>query len=297
MTRKPGSIPQRVASALLALVVALGSAPPAAAKGSKRRQREGPVGDVVGPGVLIPSSVLGVAGPSGVAFHPPSGHLFVVGDKGSIAELDGQGHRLRVTAVKGDIEDVTVHTPSGNLVLLDERKARLILFDPTAFDEIGRRHLDQGSILGREPEERNKGFEGIAFCPQAGRPGGGVFYLTHQSGPALLVSLLLDFTAVRDRIDSGHVLGRLLLKGHKNLTAVTFVPTLNLLLVIDGREHELLLVDSEGEVVAHVAAPGLKPEGLAIDRRGRLWIADDAQGLLRCDGALSALTRLVSSRR
>src|SRR5205814_505941 len=41
----------------------------------------------------------GVKEPSGIAFYPPSGHLFVVGDEGMIAELDDAGKVVKTTKI------------------------------------------------------------------------------------------------------------------------------------------------------------------------------------------------------
>ena len=47
-------------------------------------------------------------------------------------------------------------------------------------------------MLGQAPGEANQGFEGLAFRPERGRPGGGVFYLAHQRTPAMVVGLAFD---------------------------------------------------------------------------------------------------------
>src|SRR4051812_18030312 len=43
---------------------------------------------------------VGVKEPSGIAFYPPTGHLFVVGDEGLLAELDGNGKVLKTTKIE-----------------------------------------------------------------------------------------------------------------------------------------------------------------------------------------------------
>jgi uncharacterized protein YjiK len=246
--------------------------------------------DIFGSPTLISMAELGLTGPSGVAFHPRTGHLFVISDKGSIAELDGQGRRLRMTPIKGDIEDVTVHLPSSNLLLLVERKPRLVLFDPVVFAEVRRWHLDPSILVGAEAP-KNRGFEGAIFRADGGRPGGGVLYLTHQSLPAQVVSLAFDPLSSGQHVGAEAVLDRWALKGHNNLTGLTYLPGLNRLLLIDGRRKRMVVLTLEGSVVAEVAAPGVQPEGLAFDAAGTLWVADDQQGLLRCQGALAALTK------
>jgi hypothetical protein len=89
-----------MALALRELAAALAAAPLAAARPP-----------VAGPR-LIPCSRLGLAEPSGVAFHADLDRLCVVGDRGVIAELDAGGRLLRRAVVGGDFEDATVHSPS-----------------------------------------------------------------------------------------------------------------------------------------------------------------------------------------
>src|SRR5262249_31733732 len=77
-------------------------------------------------------SAPGVREPSGIAFYPPSGHLFVVGDEGKLAEIDQSGKVIKTTKIEAQVEDVTVHTPSGSLILVSESRSELILYDPTS---------------------------------------------------------------------------------------------------------------------------------------------------------------------
>ena len=94
---------------------------------------------------------------------------------------------------KGNLEDVTVHPPSGRLVLLAEKKGELVVWDPAVGH--GDRRASRSTspaILGREPTDRNQGFEGIVFRAETGQPGGGVFHLVHQRKPARLVTLAFD---------------------------------------------------------------------------------------------------------
>jgi uncharacterized protein YjiK len=233
--------------------------------------------DAFADGIRITSH--GVREPSGVAFHPGLGHLFVVGDEGTLAELDGQGTLLRTASLAANLEDVTVHGPSGHLVLVDEDKGALLVYDPAARMVTGRWRLDAEEIVGRRERGRD-GFEGIAFRPEAGRPGGGVFYLTHQRGPAMLVALAFDPAAAPAKLGSDAVLARFALKGHSDLTSVTWSEPLRRLLVLADSEDELLVVTEGGEVEAQLRLPGVNQEGVALDPTGALWIADDRGGVL-----------------
>jgi uncharacterized protein YjiK len=231
----------------------------------------------------------GVKEPSGVAFHPRLQRLFAIGDEGSLAELDPEGKRIDSRAFSGNLEDVTVHEPSGDLVLLLEQESQLVLYDPAARREKKRWRMDARAILGQAPGEANQGFEGIAFRPERGRPGGGVFYLAHQRTPAMVVGLSFDPGAAAGSLGAGAVVARWPLD-FEDLTAVAYAPSLDRILVLSDKSDRILLLGRDGRVESEVAVPGVQQEGLAVAANGDIWIADDKdKSLLRLEGGLQAL--------
>jgi uncharacterized protein YjiK len=191
--------------------------------------------------------------------------------------------------VGGNLEDVTVHGPSGRLVLLAEKKGELVVWDPAAAAETARFPLDVAALLGREPADRNQGFEGIAFRAEAGRPGGGVFHVVHQRKPARLVTIAFDPTGAARTLGGADVLARHALKPYEDLTAVTWSAALGRLLVVAERDDRLLVASPDGTIDADLPLPGEQQEGLALDPEGALWVADERRGLLRLPGASSVL--------
>ncbi len=227
--------------------------------------------------------------PSGVAFHAPTGHLFVVGDEGTLAEMTTEGAPVWSDAGLSNLEDVAVHTPTGLLMLLSEKKAQLILFDPAAKRELRKFKLDKRALLGKEPGDPNEGFEGLAFRADAKQRGGGVFYLTHQRSPPVVVAIAFDLQKHEKTIDGDAVVSRFKVEGFKDLTAVTYVPSLQRLLVVADQKDRLLVLKLDGTLEDEIVLPGLRQEGVALDDVGSLWVADDRGGLLRFPAALTAL--------
>ena len=233
---------------------------------------------------------LGVKEPSGVVFHPRLGHLFVVGDEGTLAELDADGKRIDSRRLKGDLEDVAVHTPSGDLVLLAERQSELILYDPVGHQERKRWKVDAAAVLGEEPGDKNEGFEGITFRPEPGRRGGGLFYLAHQRTPAMVVALVCDPASPAGPLGAEAVVARWPLEAHTDLTAVTYVASIDRILVLTDKSDRILILGADGSVESEVTVPGEQQEGLTIDAKGDVWLADDKdKSLLRLPGGLRAL--------
>ena len=98
-----------------------------------------------------------------------SSSWFVVGDEGSLAELDSRrGASSRVDAVPGNLEGVTVHGPSGALLLLPSSASELVVWDPVAHREQRRIRLDRAALLGRAEGDVNNGFEGWRSASRTG---------------------------------------------------------------------------------------------------------------------------------
>jgi uncharacterized protein YjiK len=228
--------------------------------------------------------VPGVKEPSGIAFSAARGTLFVVGDEGSLVEVSRDGNVLAQMKTGGNLEDLAVHEPSGRLVLLSEKKGELIVVDG-AGQKTGQFKLDAPALLGEAPVDKNQGFEGLAFRPEAGRPGGGVFYLVHQRAPAVLVAIAFDPLAPSGSIGAESLISRTTVAGRDDLTAVTFDAALDRLIVIADSKDRLGLLKTSGEEEAEIVLPGIQQEGLSFDPEGNLWIADDRAGLLVFRGA------------
>jgi len=229
-----------------------------------------------------------------VCIHPGLGHLFVVGDEGSLVELDGSGKVIRSHSAKGNLEDVAAHTPTGWLGLLDEQKSELLFYDPTALRWMKKWQLDRAALLGQAPGGANEGFEGLAFRDESGRPGGGIFYLVHQRDPAMIIAIAMDPTAHSGTIGADAVLSRWPLPGHGDLTAITWSSALQRLLVVADKEDQLLVLREDGSLETSLPLPGQQQEGVALDNAGNLWVTDDQdKSLLKMDAALPAIEKYL----
>jgi uncharacterized protein YjiK len=238
---------------------------------------------------------IGVKEPSGVTFHPGLGHLFVVGDDGTLAELDAAGKMIRTLGVEKQLEDVAFHPPSGGLLLVSESRSDLILFDPAAGRERKRWKLNTPALLGRTPTEPNQGFEGLAFRPDPSRPGGGIVYLSHQRAPSVIVGVAFDPNGSAP-IDGAAVVSRWEVPGYDDLTALQYIPSIDRVVAIADSKERILVLSADGSVDEEIPIPGEQQEGLAFDASGAMWLADDKdKSVLKVPGALAALEAKVGA--
>ena len=243
--------------------------------------------------------------PSGVTFFPPSLSLYVIGDEGSLARVDLQGNVLASFPVKGNLEDVAFHSPSGKLVILNEKKGELLVTDPQTGTVTGRFKLDAAALLGDQAAGKNEGFEGLAFRAVPGERGGGVFYLVHQRDPAALLSIAFDLSGAEGTIGASAKRGLRELQGRDDLTAVTVMPGGERLAII--AHHRVIVTDLEGAEEMDFPLPGSHQEGIAFDAAGSLWIAQDRSpdpkpsvidhsGLLIYKGVLETIEKELAKR-
>ena len=256
-------------------------------KGKKKQHPDATAADTGGQRIVVE----GVREPSGIALHPRSHHLFVVGDEGTVGEIDQDGRTIRADAVPGNLEDLAFHPGTGTFVLLSEKHAQLVVYDPIAHQEKRRIALETDALLGQAPQVRKgQGFEGLAFRPEPGRPGGGVFYLAFQHAPPLVVAVAFD----PDRavtVGKDAVVGRWdLADRYHHLTAISYEPSLDRFLLIAARRLVVLRTDGTTESESPRALPFPHPEGVCLDEKGALWVADDPTGVNRFAGGVKALT-------
>jgi uncharacterized protein YjiK len=196
--------------------------------------------------------------------------------------------------VEKQLEDVAFYPPS-NLLLVSEKRAEVILFDPASSKEIKRFKIDTAALMGGGPAVPNQGFEGLAFRPDPTRPGGGIVYLSHQRSPAAVVGVAFD-PATTTTIDAATLVSNWSVKDATDLSAIAYVPSIDRVVAIADSKDRLLVLRDDGSVQDEIPIPGQQQEGLAFDDKGSLWIADDKdKAVIKVKDALAALEARVGA--
>ena len=249
---------------------------------TRPKQAQLPFGPSAKVSEVLPANSKAVREPSGIAFHPGRGTLYVVGDRGDVAEINRQGKVLHQTNLAGlGFEGVTVG-PNGRVFALEEKKTpRIYELDPNTLQVKAEYEVDTKlhgeRVLG---DDHNKSAEGLCYVPEQK-----AFYCVNQDPPRLVrLEVPLDkkdgkAKAVESLDLSGIV--------KQQASDVTYDPSSGHFLVTEssggngpGSVYELT---REGKLVSRASLPGNRAEGLALDGFGRAFIADDAGGVLRVE--------------
>lgn len=234
--------------------------------------------------------------PSGIAWHPARGTMFVVGDEGDLAECTAGGEVLRQKRFEGDetggrvdFEGVTVDPASGLLYVVVEGDERVLEIEPEHLSV--RRAFDVERTFGGNTvvAEGGQGFEAIAFVPRPDHPEGGTFLIANQAwrldrpdDRSVIVEVALPLRSMPDGASGGDVpILRMIEPGVTDLSGMLWEADRERLLVVSDDNNALLEMTLNGDVMRVRAFPGAAQEGIALDGAGDLYIAQDSGGILK----------------
>jgi uncharacterized protein YjiK len=224
--------------------------------------------------------------PSGIAWHPGRGTLFVAGDEGELAEFTTEGERLqhRKLASARDLEGVTVDPATGLLYVAVEGEERIFEVAPDGLEpgrEFQLPREQDGVVLFREG---GQGIESLTFVPDPAHPEGGTFFVANQT---------FDDTAEGDRsfvveaqlpLVSGGAEAAILKWFHVpfiDLSGLYYDPGTGHLLLIGDALNLIMECTTDGEVVGVWALTGDNQEGVTMDADGMMYIAQDSGGIIK----------------
>jgi len=222
--------------------------------------------------------------PSGICFHPHRKTLFVVSDEGEIAEIETDGTPVFNQKIPGDLEGVTVNPQSGLLYIIYEGKDIILEFDPDKKEVIrkfpmNREYQGNPNFLQKQ-EGYDNGIESIAFVLDKDHPEGGTFYISNQVDPPCIMEVLVPLKSSQTETAEARIIWVLPFK-MADPAAMYYDRKTGLLNVVSDTDNILVEITLEGKLVKEYAFPWDKQEGITLDDKGYLYIAQDSGGIIK----------------
>jgi uncharacterized protein YjiK len=225
--------------------------------------------------------------PSGLVFHPQRGTIFAVGDNGDLCELGTDGGLVKEHHLSdADLEGITCDPSTGLLYVAVEGEEKILEIDPEDFSvrrEFAIERIFEGKALLKEG---GQGIEGLTFVPEAGHPEGGVFYVANQAfelGAEEDLSVICELVLpLRSSEEGAQVsIRRYFAPGFIDISGLHYDAEADLLVLISDAVNAIFYVRRTGELIGSYALPGDNQEGIAIDAKGNLYIAQDSGGIVK----------------
>ena len=223
--------------------------------------------------------------PSGICFHPQRKTLFVVSDEGEIAEIETDGTPVFNLKIPGDLEGVTVNPQSGLLYIVCEGRDVIIEFDPDKKEVIrkfpmNREFEGDPNFLQKQEGGYDNGIESIAFVSDENHPEGGTFYIGNQWDPSCIMEVLVPLKSSQTETAEARII-RVLPFKMDDPAAMYYDSKTRLLNVVSDADNILVEITLEGKLVNEYAFLGDNQEGITLDDKGYLYIAQDEGGIIK----------------
>ena len=227
--------------------------------------------------------------PSGIVFHPTRGTLFVVGDGGDICEIKTDGTPVKQKRIRrADFEGITCDPATGLLYIAVEGEEMIIELHPEDFS-ILRTFSIERTFRGKvRLKPGGQGIEAITFVPDVNHREGGTFFvanqsftLTDQEDPSAIFEILVPLKSDSGR-NPGAKIVRYFSIGVIDLSGLVYDSNSDQLYVISDATDTFLEITKQGKILKSYALPGKDQEGIAIDNKDFLYIAQDSGGIIKC---------------
>jgi hypothetical protein len=231
---------------------------------------------------------VGFKEPSGICFHTLRGTLFIVGDKGDVGEMKTDGTFLKMVRLRhGDLEGITHDPASGLLYVAVEGAEDILELDPNTLAVLRTfsipRKLNGRTVL----KKGGGGIEAIAFVPDPAHPEGGTFYVGNQGLEPTCQDDISAVFEVEVPLKTGvnaacHArLLRYFDAGIDDISDLHYDPASDRLYLISDKADKLVALSRTGERLQVWDLPGDKQEGITMDSRGNVYIAQDSGGIIK----------------
>lgn len=224
--------------------------------------------------------------PSGAAWNPVTGKLFLCGDNGAIARMNPDGTATTTWSLTGNWEGITLANQATAIVfVVDEDTAVVREFDAatgtagrsfsltTATAAAGVTPLAAGDLDALLDGGDGTGAEALAFVPVAGAPEGGEFHVGSQENGTIY--------RFRLSLSSGTTvtyLGKFKTwtASHNDLSGLEYDPSSGLLVAVWDSQNVIRALTPAGQIVAEWEVPAGSNDEEGIVLAGPwVFIAED----------------------
>jgi len=228
--------------------------------------------------------------PSGITYHPQRKTLFIVGDEGDLYEMRTDGRPIRSERLKQvDLEGITVNPVTGLLYAVVEGEDAILEIAPETF-RITRKFKVNRNFEGRELLRKGgMGLEAIVFIPDASHPEGGTFWVGNQSfslkpqrEPSIICEVVLPLVSSKAKKAEGRII-RSIPMPIIDISGLAYDSLCDCLIVISDTTNLLLEVRRDGDISHQYLLPGDDQEGIALDEKGFMYIAQEVGGVIKIE--------------
>lgn len=240
-------------------------------------------------GTLIYTDPLYCREPSGIVYSTRRGTLFIADDEGDICELLLDGTLINKTHIdRADLEGITIDPATGLLYAIEERSMIIMEFHPDSLEPLRQFPVDatSGAYLPAR-NNSNTGFEAITFVPNSGHPAGGTFFVAsqgwrtrHAKGVAAVYEIAAPLQDTANANQTAHMV-RQFEPGITDLSGLYYDTRMQQLLLISDKHDILMLLGTDGNIRTSYKLPGKNQEGITLDSKGQLYIAEDSGDIIK----------------
>lgn len=221
---------------------------------------------------------------SGICFHPARGTLFVVGDEGDLYEISPEGTVIKTSLINqgADFEGVTLDPRTGLLYIAVEGEDSILEIDPETHAVQREFHLPRRFKGTMVLKEGGDGIEAITFIPNPDHPEGGTFLVANQSYDTSqgddLSAVYEIVLPLRSHVNDP-VIHKQLLPGVVDLAGLHYDSRTGRIFLISGTANLLMIYTPDLILETTCVLPGDLQEGVTLDDKGNLYIAQDGYGI------------------
>ncbi|WP_174247184.1 SdiA-regulated domain-containing protein [Arcobacter sp. LA11] len=213
---------------------------------------------------------------SGISYSTKSNSLFVVNDEGSLYELSKKGKILREKKIgKYDFEGIVVDDKNNVLLLAIEGKENILILSKDDFKKINEISVKRTYEGVKVLKKGSDGIEGIALKNNK-------IYLSNQSNKlypkndsSVIVIINYDLKKKKQKIEN------IINHGLTDISGLTFIG--DILYMISDNNNFIVSYDiNKKKILKKDKLPKkFAQEGIAFDKKGNLYIADDKGQILK----------------